>query len=81
MIPDPVKVAAINATLLGIWSGIGAIRLSRIFDSLKESDKHLLAAAFKLRGGLQSLSPIIGISLPSQYFYTEEGDFRQLTAS
>ncbi|HLW69903.1 MAG TPA: hypothetical protein VKS22_04695 [Candidatus Binataceae bacterium] len=73
-----MKVAAINATLLGIWSGIGAIRLSRIFDSLKESDKNLLTAEFKLRRGLETLTPIIGLSLPSEYFYSEQSDFRRL---
>lgn len=72
---DPVKVAAINATLMAIWVAIAAIRLSRIIDALRESGRHVQSAISELRE-IDKINLGLGV-LPSEYIFKQQDDFRK----
>jgi hypothetical protein len=72
---DPVKVAAINATLMAIWVAIAAIRLSRIIDALRESRRHVQSAISELRE-IDKINLGLGITSP-EYIFTQQDDFRK----
>ncbi len=83
---DPVKIAAINATLLGIWVAVAALRLSRAFDSLREASKHerslfsVLKEAEQVELGLGMVPPDLIYSAP-QDFRIRAAEFERLILS
>ena len=72
-----VDVAAINATLMGIWAGVTAVYLFRIIESMRASVRHAQIAFMTLRK-IEAIPFGLGLQLPAEYFYSSQDQFREL---
>jgi hypothetical protein len=71
---DPVKIAAINATLLGIWVAVAALRLSRGLDASREASKYEKSILSFVKDA-EEVDLGLGV-IPSGLIYSAPQDFR-----